>query len=469
MSKLDSTAVNISLPTLARHFDVPLSDVSWVMLSFLLLHTNTMLIFGKLADRIGLKRSFIIGYLLFVLSSLLCGLSSNLTILIASRCFQGAAAAMMLIAAFALIPSVLPDRTGTAYGVMASAAGLGGIVGAPMGGFITGLLSWKWIFLINIPVGVAAVIVGQKILPDDRLTGAKRPAKEERFDLPGAVLSFFGLIFFIYAMTRARSLGWSSPSIVYSMPLGIALLAAFFVREKYCSSPLIDFRLFAVPGFTLGVMSALLCFIVMSGVFLILPFYLELFKGLRAEQAGVVIMFYPVVYMIFSPLGGRLSDRVDPGIVCMASMLSAAAAASVFIFTMGSPGLFPVILFLVWFALSYCFFLSSNNNKIMNLAPADRKGVASGVLGTFVSLGTVFGVDLFTGIFSSAVPDPLASGKIVSGSPEILLTGFERAFGAAVIACLLAAVFSFLSIRRWSGKEAVQGIEVEKSIQRRST
>lgn len=452
MSKLDTTAVNIALPTLARHFNVPLGEVSWVMLSYLLLQTNTMLIFGKLGDRIGLKRSFIIGYLLFIVSSFLCGLSSNLPMLIASRCFQGAAGAMMMIAAFALVPLVLPGRTGTAYGVMAGAAGLGGIVGAPMGGFITGFLSWKGIFLINIPVGIVAVLVGQKILPDDRRAGGNAPAKLEPFDLPGAILSFLGLIFFIYAMTRARSVGWASPSTISFMLLGIILLAAFFVQENRCSSPLIDFRLFAIPGFTLGLLSALLCFIVMSGVFLILPFYLEAFKGLRAEQAGMVIMVYPVVYMVVGPLGGRLSDRVDQGVVCMVAMLSAAAAAFVFIFTMESPGLLSVLVFLVWFALSYAFFLSSNNNKIMSLAPADRKGVASGILGTFVSLGTVFGVDLFTTLFSSADPGQVATPGMASGSAEIILTGFARAFGAAVVACLLAALFSFAVIKRRSGE-----------------
>jgi MFS family permease len=189
MVRLDGYIVVISLPTLARYFQVGTSEVSWVIIPYLLIMTGSTLIFGKLVDRIGLKKIFVWGYGLFTLGSLLCGLSPTIYLLDTARGVQGAGGAMMITSGMASIPHYLPvNIAGWAFGICSLANSLGIMVGAPLGGLITGYLTWHWIFLINVPVGIAAIVIVKRHLPADQnhpsLT-AGRP-----FDVSGSILSF---------------------------------------------------------------------------------------------------------------------------------------------------------------------------------------------------------------------------------------------------------------------------------------
>ncbi len=160
MVRLDGYIVNISLPTIARYFQVGTSEVSWIVLIYLLVMTGCMLILGKLGDRFGLKRIFLMGYLVFSVSSLFCGLAPTIHTLDLARAVQGVGGAMMIVSAFAIVSRLLPEHlTGWAFGVCSFANSLGIMVGSPLGGFITGFFSWKWIFLINVPIGLWPVPV----------------------------------------------------------------------------------------------------------------------------------------------------------------------------------------------------------------------------------------------------------------------------------------------------------------------
>jgi EmrB/QacA subfamily drug resistance transporter len=273
MSKLDSSIVNISLPAISQYFNVGTSDVSWVMLSYLLIQTNTMLITGKLGDIIGLKKIFVIGYIVFTIGSLLCGLSFNISMLIISRCLQGIGGAMIITSAFAAIPKYLPDTIiGSSFGIAATGAALGLIVGAPLGGFITGLLSWHWIFLINIPVGIVAIFVARKVIPEKKAVTHDADTRKKGFDVIGAGLSFFGLLALTYGLNRGQELGWGSASIMGLFAASCALFVAFYWREKRSSNPLMDLGLFRNHNFMFANIAAFKAFMVMSGVnFLTVP------------------------------------------------------------------------------------------------------------------------------------------------------------------------------------------------------
>lgn len=448
MSKLDSYIVNISLPTIAARFNVTSAEVSWVVLVYLLVSTSTLLLFGKLGDRFGLRRVFFMGYLLFTLGSLLCGFSPSLHVLIASRFIQGIGCAMLIAIAFAVIPKFLPQEiTGWAFGMASTGAALGIAVGAPVGGIITGFLSWRWVFLVNVPFGIIAMYAVMKYLPDEDKE-ASNGLKKAGFDMFGAALSFAGLALLIYGLNMGRAFGWTSQRILGSFIASFFLLAAFFIREVRCKEPLLDLGLFRNFHFNAAVASTLFAYMLLAGNSFLLPFYLEIGKGLKTAAAGFVIMIYSIVYMAVGPFAGRISDRVQPSLLCVFAMFSASLCSLVFAFTLAAPGLFPVIVFLVWSALSFGFFISPNNNQVMSLAPDERQGTASGVFNTINSLGLALGVCLFEMLMSGSLPTdgpPLLSGPAVQ---EASLAGFKDAYIFGGIVCAVALFFSLLASLR---------------------
>jgi len=433
MSKLDSYIVNISLPTIAERFNVTPAAVSWVVLVYLLVSTSTLLLFGKLGDRFGLRKVFFLGYLLFTLGSLLCGVALSLEMLIASRFLQGVGCAMLTAIAFAVIPRFLPHEiTGWAFGIAATGAALGIAVGAPAGGIITGFLSWRWVFLVNVPFGIFAMYAVKKYIPDETKANSRK-FRKAGFDILGAALSFIGLVFLLYGLNTGREFGWSSPRILGCFAVSFVFLAAFFIREMRCEEPLLEMRLFRSFPFSAAVASTLFAYMLLAGNSFLLPFYLERGKGLSTVIVGLILMIYSIIYMAVGPFAGRISDKMRPSTLCGFAMLSAALCSFVFAFTLRGPGILPVIVFLVWIALSFGFFISPNNNQVMSLAPSDGQGSASGVFNTVNSFGLALGVCLFEMIMSrSSDPGP--------GS----LAGYKDAYIFGGIVCVIALFFSLL-------------------------
>jgi len=262
MTQLDTYIVNISLPTIAVYFNVNTGDVSYVVLVYLLFLTSTLLIFGKLADRIGLKKVFIGGFLLFTISSLLCGISWNLKLLILARIIQGIGGAMLYTSVFAIVSRFLPKNlTGCAFGFLSTSSALGVTAGAPVGGLITGYLSWHWIFLINIPFGIAAIIIALKVIPGEKVPEEK---KKNTFDIAGSILSFLGFLSLIYTLKMGEELGCTSPVIIASSISTVIFITLFIIREMKCADPLLDLALFKSRNFAFANIASLLAFILIS-------------------------------------------------------------------------------------------------------------------------------------------------------------------------------------------------------------
>ena len=448
MVKLDGSIVNISLPTISRYYGVTPGGASWVILSYLLVQVTTMMIFGKLADDIGLKKTFIAGYVIFTFGSLLCGGAPTLAALIASRCIQGLGSAMLITSAFAMVPRLLPRKLlGSAFGMLGTSAGLGVIVGAPAGGFITEFLSWRWVFLVNIPVGALAIMTALRAIKDEEARGKDMARKLREFDILGTVMSFAGLLALVYGLNTGNDSGWSSASTLSSFIGAFVLLSFFFIWEKRHAHPLLDLGLFRNRRFMCALAAAFAAFMVMSGSGFLMPFYLELVKGLDSARTGLVILVFSLVYMAAGPFAGKLSDKVDPSILCAVAMISCAACALTFAFTLPYEGLFFVLLFLVWLALSLGSFVSPNNNQAMRLAPHDEQGMASGVFNTVTSLGLVFGVTLFETVFSRSLPGYAARGGLGSIPSPFLVTGFRDAYVLGALVALMGFAASVM-IRR---------------------
>lgn len=435
--------LNVSLPTITRSFGISSGEAAQVLTSYLLIITTMLLLFGKLGDRIGLKRVFLSGYAVFTIGSLLCGFSHSYTMLIGSRLVQGVGASMLLAVSFAIISHFLPpERTGWAFGITSTASALGVATGAPVGGIITGYLSWNWAFFINVPVGIAAIIIGARCIPGTGETGETEAGKKrEPFDLVGALLSFAGLALLVWGINHVNERGWS-PVIIGCLASASALIAVFIWHETRHPSPLLDMRLFSRPKYTFALIATFFAYMLISGNGMLLPFYLDIVKGLNAQETGMVLIAYSVIYVVLSPVAGRLSDKVNPALLCSIATLSATACVLTFSFSLYRSGYAPVFVYLIWLALSFVFFFSPNNNQVMTYAPADKRGVSSGLFNTMNNLGMTFGVAVIESIFAAGVSG--GSTSVHALTVSAVLPGFHYAYLTGGLCCLVAFVFSVL-------------------------
>jgi EmrB/QacA subfamily drug resistance transporter len=432
---LDSCIVNVSLPTIAQYFGVGTSAASTVALAYLLVLTSTLLIFGKLGDTVGLKKIFLGGYFLFTVGSFLCGLSSTLPLLIASRCVQGLGGAMMFAIGPTLIPRYLPENIrGWAFGIVVTTSALGLTLGAPLGGFIAGCLSWKWIFLVNVPVGAVAMWLTQRVLPRDPARVAQA-GSEPAFDVVGSLLSFLFMVALVFGLNQGEELGWGSRVILACFALSLISFCLLIFRERRIRNPLLELGIFRNPDIAFAGWANLFAFMVMTGASFLVPFYLAGVKGLGPGQTGIVMLLYSLSYAVLSLVMGRLSDRINPRVLCCAGMFSVAAACVFFAFTLECPGLVPTWVFMTWLGLSYATFNPPFNNLMMGLAPAEELGEVSGVFKTMTNLSFVLGVCMFETMFSLGVP----AGLIRQGEPpDDVILGLRRALLFGVVVSVLA-------------------------------
>jgi len=441
MVNLDTYIVNVSLPTISHYFDITMSKVSLVVISYLLALTSTTLIFGKMVDTFGVKIMFIAGYLVFTAGSLLCGISWTIWVLVFSRFIQGIGGAMIIISGYTSITKHLPaDRRGWAFGCVSSAAAVGIAVGTPLGGMITGCLSWHWIFLINVPVGIIASIVSARTLP-----GTEVRESGKHFDFAGAALSFLGILSLVYALNFGKDGGWTSVPIVAAFLIALAMTVLFVVQEKRSADPLLNLDIFKNRSFVFALLGTLAALMIMAGNNFLLPFYLEMCRGLKPQQAGFVLMIYSIVYMIAGPRAGRASDRIRPTLLCAVAMISAACACSSFALALGVQSLIPVIIFLFWYALSNSLFMPSNNNLVMGMAAENHQGEASGVFNVFSKLALVLGVCFFEALFSETIPRHSGDLADAGISAALLNHGFQAAYWCAAALCLVALVSTVLT------------------------
>ena len=441
MVNADSYIVNISLPTISTYFKADTEAVSWVVMSYQLTVTALLLVFGTLGDRLGIKRLFMLGYGIFTLSSLTCAISPTLGWLVASRALQGAGASILYALTPAMVPKYLPpEQRGPAFGALATAAALGISVGTPLGGLITGLLSWHWAFLINIPIGIIAMIVCKRVLPED---SSRQGTPLPPFDYAGSALSAVALTALIYLFSKLNSLGITSPVITATALLFIGASLVLVVWERKTEHPLLDYSLFRSPAFNYGNLANFLCLSYLAGHNFITPFYLMTVKDMPAEKAGTVFLLYSLIYMGMGPLAGQLSKRVSPRLLCTVALILGVAVSSGFSRWLSSDSMIPVYVYFVGLALVMATFIPSNNNVVMGMAPDGKQGAVSGSFRMVGRVGMTVGVCLFQAVFALSA---LHAGKLHADALKTvekvqLLSSFSMVYmvGAAMFAVAAAA------------------------------
>jgi EmrB/QacA subfamily drug resistance transporter len=393
MVNVDTYSVNVSLPEIASGLGVASARASWIVLAYNLAVTGGLLVAGRLGDRFGLRRVFLLGYALYALASLACGLAPGFELLVAARALQGLGGAVLFGLSPALVPRFLPANVrGKAFATLAMAAAFGVTIGAPLGGFISGVLSWRGIFAVNVLVGGAALLAGRRILPDDRAGGAAGAGTPLGLDLTGGLLSAGAALLVAYGLVRAPALGWTAPPVWGSLAAGVVALAAFVWREQRVREPLLDLGLFRNRAFACGLASSFLMYVFLAGTNLAMPFYLAHAQGLGSAETGGVMLVYALCFLAGGGVARWAADRCSARRLEAGALALGMAAAAGFAVSLARPGLAPAVLQLACFGVALAVFSPANNKTVMDLAPRGREGMVAGAYRMTMRLGLVFGV-----------------------------------------------------------------------------
>lgn len=451
MSTLDASIVNIALPTILTSLEASLAATTWVVMAYLLAITVLLLPFGRLSDIMGRKRLYTVGLALFAVGSGLCGVSADVGSLIAFRIVQAAGAAMVTAIGFAIVTAAFPAwQRGLALGINGTVVAVGITLGPTVGGVLIETLGWRWIFLVNLPIGAIGAVASWAIL-NERLISGGREMRGQSFDLAGAAVAAVALVSMLLALTQGPEAGWSS-ALVLSL-LGLSLLAAglFVVVEMRVPEPLVDLALFRHRAFAAGNVAGLLAFLAIAANAFLMPFYLQVVQGFDALRAGLLMTPTPLAMALVAPLSGWLSDRVG------AKILSSLGLAGIVVALLLLAGLTPesdysdVVVRLLLLGLGLGVFQSPNNSSVMGDVPRERLGIGSGILSLMRNLGTVVGVAAGAAFLLgslAAAGITVGVGTLESGvAPEEARRELVSAFMAGLRqAYLAAAAFAALGV-----------------------
>ena len=398
MTTLDASIVNIGLPAIARSFDQPVGGaVEWVVIAYLVVIAGTLLTFARLSDLVGRGRIWTIGVGVFTLGSLLCGLAPTLGLLVGARGVQGLGGAMIFAPSLALLVDAFPrSQRGRALGRNAVIVSLGISTGPSLGGLITDHLSWRWIFFVNLPLGVIGYLLARRILPRDRPAGVRG-----RFDPVGAVAFGVGLALLLLGLTFGPEWGWSSVRFAGTLAVAVLILVAAVAVELRRDDPLVDVRLVGSRVFGSALVSYLFSVIALFAVSFLMPFYFEELRGFSAVKSGLLLTPYSLALAAVAPFSGRLADRFGSRWLAPVGLSLSATG----LFLLAQIGTTTAAWDVCWRLLvagaGQALFIAPNTRTLMNAAPEAHSGAASGMIATARVIGQSLSVAVAGAVFIS--------------------------------------------------------------------
>jgi EmrB/QacA subfamily drug resistance transporter len=439
MLLLDGTIVNIAIPHIQSSYDTTFSNIQWVMNAYILAFAVLLVTLGRFGDLWGRRKLFVSGMALFTIGSLACGLAPSIYLLIAFRVLQGIGGAAMMPATLSIVSDVFPPgKRGAAMGVWGGVSGLATAIGPTLGGIIVQYAtwpaveqSWRWIFLVNIPIGIVGVILALRIVPE-----SKNPTAVESLDLPGVGLITASLFALTFALIEGQDYGWTSGVILGLFAFAAVAFVLFYRREHRVRQPLIDFSLFRSLNFAAGNATGLLLSAAMMGAFFIIPIFLQSVLGYSAIKAGLVMAPMSVVIIFAAPLAGSLSDRLGSKWIVAAGMFLLAGGLA------WMAGLLPgiekiapdtspadLVVPFVLSGIGIGLAIAPVTSAVMATAPKERVGNASGVLSTTRQVGSLMGIAILGAVLQNRVTAAITEGvQTVSQIPPALK---ERIVSAA--------------------------------------
>jgi EmrB/QacA subfamily drug resistance transporter len=448
MAAIDSTIVTLALPDMMVKLHADLIEMTWVIMAYILISTVFLLTFGRVADMFGRVRMYNLGFIVFTVGSALCGLSQNATQLILFRLVQGSGAALMMVNSPAIITEVFPvNERGRALGINGITWALGGILGPILGGFILAAASWRWIFYINVPIGILGTLWGYRALHE-----MSKPKQGERFDPLGALTFSAGLVALLVALTLGIQYSWTSLPILSLFMIFVVMFIVFFAWERRAAHPVLDLSLFQNRVYNFSVLSAMLQSLAMFAVDFLIIYYLQAVRGFSPLRAAILLIPLPLVSAIVGPLSGLLADHIGARIPATLGVLLQAAALVWFI-TWLSPvtPYWEIAVGLALMGLGGGLFWSPNTSAAMNGAPRQRLGIASATLATLRQTGMVTSFAVALAVAAGSLPGSVVTALFVgtnislgSQMEQAFVAGIRSAFIVSTVLCLVAAGFSLV-------------------------
>lgn len=456
---MDTTIVNVALPSLITSLHAPLAQAIWVVNAYLLVFAALLILAGRLGDILGPRRMFVAGLALFALASAACGAAQSPAELIAARAVQGVGAAALTPQALVLIQAIFPrERMGTAMGVSFSMIGLAAVSGPTLGGLLTTYLSWRWVFYVNLPIAAAGIILAFAVVPE------VRTSRRQRLDVTGVVAASAGLAALSYGLIEGQSYSWGTVAGFVTIPeiiaAGVIALAVFAVWEGRQREPLMPLRLFRSGTFAIMVVLSTAVQFALQSMLLVNSVNLQSVLGFTAIRAGLTGLPLTIVMTALAPFAGRLTDRVGGKYVLMAGLITyAAGIAGVAAVSSARATSLTFAPALVVAGLGMGAIFAPIATMAMRAAPPALAGAASGVLNTGRQLGATLGGAITGAVLSAQLTarlhTPAAGLQVGRGEAGAGRDVFARAFIAAIhpalgipAAVLLAAAAACVLLRR---------------------
>lgn len=445
MSTLDSSIVNVALPFIMKQLKTDLVTIQWVVIAYLTIVSSLLLTFGRLSDIHGKKVVYISGFMIFTLGSLGCAAAGSAVVLIWARILQGTGASMLMACSPALIADAFPPaERGRALGMIGAVVAAGLTTGPVLGGVILDLFSWHFIFLINIPIGIGAVMAGCYILPGAKVSAA---FKKEPMDWPGSL--FLAILIAALVVLLSRLDAWG----VISLKTGLLAIvffmasAGFWINESRTEFPLLDLSLLKIRLFIFPVISAAILFASLFIIVFMMPFYLSYPLGMSPSKTGGIMIVPFLFLLVISPVAGVLYDRIGSLKLCASGM----GLMGISLFSLawlGPDASIPDIMIRMSLAgLGTAIFVSPNNTAIMNNVPISRRGIASGAVATARNLGMVIGVATAGLIFTISFSNLSGGGTLEQYTPRMaswFMGSFRKVMMAGVVLSIFGLIITFL-------------------------
>jgi EmrB/QacA subfamily drug resistance transporter len=436
MASVDATVVGIALPAIGHDFHVGLADLQWVVTAYTLTLAGLLLFAGALGDKYGRKRIFLTGVVWFAVASLLCSAAPDAPVLIAARAVQGIGAALLTPGSLAIIEaSFHPDDRGRAIGAWSGLSGVGAAIGPFIGGWLIQAVSWRLIFLINLPLAAFVVAVGIRHIPESR-----DPDVTGKLDVTGSVLVTLGLVGLTYGLIEGPAAGWLTAGPLAALITGVVLLIAFVAWEWRTTSPMLPLSLFASAQFTSANVVTFVVYAALGGVLFLLPIQLQEVSGYSPLEAGIALLPVTAIMLALSARSGALAARIGPRLQMSIGPIVIAAGLAMFVFV-GPSGnyLTEVLPAVLVFGLGLAINVAPLTSTVLAAVPAEHAGMASAVNNDVARAASLIAVAVL----------PAAAGLTGASylRPVEFTAGFHRASLIAAGLCVIGGVLAALTIR----------------------
>lgn len=450
LSTLNITIVNVALPSIAEDFGVGIDEAQLVVLGYLLALGTLLLAFGRLGDIVGYRRVYLWGLAIFGVASLLCGVSGNVWTLAGFRVLQGVGSGMIQAIGPALVVRAFPaEERGKAQGLFAISVAFGIAVGPTLGALLTGVFTWSWVFFVNVPLCIIAVVWSLRDLP------VEQPIAGGTFDVLGSVLLFGATSTLMMAVLGGGKWGWSSPTTLVLISAFVVFGTAFVVAERRVRQPTLEMGLLRIRAVWAGNASVLVAFAALFTATFLIPFYLTDVRGFSVVETGLFLTPLPLATLIVSPFGGVLSDRIGPRVLTTVGVAFIGCGLLLLTGIDAATSAFGLVWRLAVAGVGLGLFIGANQSLVLGAVPPGRLGMTSGMLAQVRNTGQAFGVALAGAVVASRLPHYARelAGKLPAElvQRDAFVLAIHDAFYAGAAICVLGVAASLLSERRKTG------------------